>query len=150
MRDRLFLDTNVVLDLLGERESYYEAAAKIATLADTGHIDLVVSALTHATIYYLLARVEDNALVKEKIRKFKVIAETADLTDKIIDKGLSSKFSDFEDALQYYCALKLDCNILITRNAKDFKASEIPVLSPNEYLNRLSTKPSASQPDTSN
>ncbi|MBU2553872.1 MAG: PIN domain-containing protein [Bacteroidetes bacterium] len=140
MKDRIFLDTNVVLDLLGEREPYYNSAAKIATLADKDEIDLIVSALTYSTVYYLLSRAEDKKLVKEKLRKFKVIAETSDLTDKIVDKGLSSKLSDFEDSLQYYCAIKMDCKILITRNSKDFKESEIPVLTPDEYLNSLRTK----------
>ena len=140
MKDRLFLDTNVVLDLLGEREPFYDSAAKITTLADKSEIDLVVSALTYSTVYYLLSRFEDKELVKEKIRKFKVVASTSDLTDKIVDKGLSSKFSDFEDSLQYYCAIKMDCKILITRNGKDFKESEIPVLTPHEYLKSLNTK----------
>ncbi len=140
MKDRLFLDTNVVLDLLGERDIFYNSAAKITTLADKGKIDLVVSALSYSTVYYLLSRFEDKEQVKEKIRKFKVIVETSDLTDKIVDKGLSSKFSDFEDSLQYYCAIKMDCKILITRNGKDFKESEIPVLTPDEYLNSLKTK----------
>jgi predicted nucleic acid-binding protein len=140
MKNRLFLDTNVVIDLLGEREPYYDTAAKIASLADEGKIQLIVSALTYSTVYYLLSRFEDKELVKEKIRKFKVIAETSDLTDKIVDKGLASKFSDFEDSLQYYCAVKLDCDILITRNGKDFKESDIPVLTPDEYLNSLKSK----------
>jgi len=140
MKNKLFLDTNVVIDLLGEREPYYESAARIATIADRGKIQLIVSALTYSTVYYLLSIFEDKEVVKEKIRKFKVIAETSDLTDKIIDKGLSSKFSDFEDSLQYYCAVKMDCNILITRNGKDFKESDIPVLTPDEYLNSLKHK----------
>jgi predicted nucleic acid-binding protein len=74
MKDKLFLDTNVVVDLLGEREPFYESVAKIATLADKGVIHLVVSALTYSTVYYLLSRFEDKVVVKEKIRKFKVIA----------------------------------------------------------------------------
>ena len=134
MKDKVFLDTNVVVDLLGEREPYYDAAAKIATLADKGKIEVFVSALTYSTVYYLLSRFENKTQVKEKIRKFKLIAQTSDLSDNIIDKGLSSNFNDFEDALQYYCALKMDCKIMITRNGKDFKESEIPVLSPDEYL----------------
>lgn len=140
MKDKLFLDTNVVVDLLGEREEFYQSIAKIATLADKGRLYLVVSALTYSTVYYLLSRFEDKEIVKDKIRKFKVIAETSDLTNKVIDKGLSSKFVDFEDSLQYYCALNSDCNILITRNGKDFKESEIPVMSPNEYLKSLNNK----------
>ncbi|MCB9263321.1 MAG: PIN domain-containing protein [Flavobacteriales bacterium] len=140
MKDRIFLDTNVVLDLLGEREPFYDSAAKITTLADKAEIELIVSALTYSTVYNLLSRFEGKELVKEKIRKFKVVATTSDLTDKIVDKGLSSKFSDFEDSLQYYCAIKMDCKILITRNGKDFKESEIPVLTPDEYLKSLKTK----------
>jgi predicted nucleic acid-binding protein len=134
MKTKLFLDANVVLDLLGERDPFYKAIARIATLADKGEINLVVSALTYSILFYLLSKFEDREVVKEKIRKFKVIAETSDLTDKIIEKGLSSGFSDFEDALQYHCALMMNCNIVITRNGKDFKGSEIPVLSPDEFL----------------
>lgn len=137
MRDKLFLDSNVVLDLLGEREPFYTAAAKIASLADKSQIQLFVSALSYATVYYVLSKFEDTEQVKEKIRKFKVIAETSDLTDKIIDKGLASKFTDFEDALQYYCSLKYNCNILITRNVKNFKKADILVLTPEEYLKSL-------------
>ncbi len=140
MIDRLFLDTNVVLDLLGEREPFYASAAKIATLADKGNINLIVSALSYSAIFYLLSKFEDSEAVKEKLRKFKVIVKTSDLTDRIIDKGLSSKFTDFEDVLQYHCAIKLDCNILITRNEKDFKGSDIPVMTPDEYLKSLADK----------
>ena len=138
--ERLFLDTNIVLDLLGEREPFYQSAAKIATLADKGKILIYVSSLTYSTVFYLLSRYESNEAVKGKIRKFKVIAKTSDLTDKIIDKGLSSKFNDFEDSLQYYCAVNSECNIIITRNGKDFKESDLPVLTPDEYLNRLKAK----------
>ena len=83
-------------------------------MADKGEIRLVVSSVTYSTIYYILSRFENKELVKEKIRKFKVIAETSDLSDKVIEKGLSSKFSDFEDSLQYYCAINMNCKVLIT------------------------------------
>ena len=135
--ETLFLDTNVVIDLLGEREEFYDSIAKIVSLADKGKVKLTVSALTYSTVFYVLTRFESKEIVKEKIRKFKTIAKTADLTDKIIDKGLASKFTDFEDALQYYCALKSGSSMILTRNEKDFKSSEIPVFNPNEYLSRL-------------
>lgn len=140
MKDSVFLDTNVVLDLLGEREPFYHSAARIATLADKGTIKLVVSAITYATVYYLLSRFESNTVAKEKIRKFKTIAETSDLTDSVVEKGLSSNFTDFEDSLQYYCAIKKRCTVLVTRNGKDFREADIPVLSPDEYLKSLKAK----------
>ena len=136
MKDKLFLDTNVVLDLLGEREPFYDAIAKIVSLSDKGKIQLTVSALTYSTIFYILSRFEEKEIVKEKIRKFKIVAQTSDLTDKIIDKGLASKFKDFEDALQYYSALKSGCSIIITRNGKDFKLADISVFSPDEYISK--------------
>ncbi len=140
MKNRLFLDTNVMLDLLGEREPFYDSVAKVATLADKGEVILTVSTLSYSTLFYLLSKFEKSEVVKEKLRKFKIIPRTSDLTDKIIEKGLSSNFSDFEDALQYHCALKVDCNILITRNGKDFKESEIPVMTATEYLKSLTSK----------
>ena len=79
MSMRLFIDTNVMLDLLGERLPYYDAAAKIATLADKGELTMVVSALSYSTVYYLLARYESHEKVKEKLRKFKIISEVAEV-----------------------------------------------------------------------
>ena len=126
-----------MLDLLGERVPYYIYIAKIATLADKGKVKMIVSALSYSTVFYLLSKFESADKVKEKLRKFKIISEISDLDEKIIEKGLTSNFPDFEDALQYYCALKQDCDILITRNGKDFKESEIPVMTAQEYLQSI-------------
>jgi predicted nucleic acid-binding protein len=134
---RLFLDTNVMLDLLGERKPFYESIAKIATLADKGQITLVVSALSYSTVNYILMKHENREKVIGKLQKFKVISEICSLDEVIIEKGLNSKFKDFEDALQYFSALKNGCNIIITRNVKDFKESEIPVMTPAEYLTTI-------------
>ncbi len=137
MITKLFIDTNVMMDLLGERVPHYDAIAKIATLADKGKVKMVVSAFSYPTVYYLLSKFESSEKVIEKLRKFKIISEISDLDDIVIEKGLSSNFSDFEDALQYHCALKTDCNILVTRNAKDFRQSAIPVMTADEFLNSL-------------
>ena len=131
---RLFLDTNVMLDLLGEREPYYISAAKIATFADKRSLKIIVSALSYATISYFLTKYDGLEKTKEKLRKFKVISEICELDELIIEKGLNSDFSDFEDSLQYFSALRTDCDIIITRNGKDFKKSELPVMTPDEFL----------------
>jgi predicted nucleic acid-binding protein len=129
-----------MLDLLGERIPYYDSIAKIATLADRGSISLVVSALSYATVYYLLSKYESLEAAKEKLRKFKIISEVSALDELTIEKGLNSNFSDFEDSLQYYCAVKSDCAIILTRNQKDFAGSEIPVMSADEYLVSIRNK----------
>jgi len=140
MIPRLFIDTNVIMDLLGERVPHYESVAKVATLADKGRIKMVASALSYPTVYYLLSKFESSENVKEKLRKFKIISEVADLDEITIEKGLASALRDFEDALQYHCALKADCDIFLTRNAKDFKESSIPVMTAEEFLQSLKNK----------
>lgn len=140
MSTRLFLDTNVMLDLLGERIPYYDAIAKIATLGDKGQITIVVSALSYSTVIYFLTKFENAEKAKEKLRKFSIISEICGLDESIIEKGLNSNFSDFEDSLQYFSALKADCCLLITRNGKDFKASQIPIMTPDEYLTSIQKK----------
>ncbi|HBZ65359.1 MAG TPA: PIN domain nuclease [Bacteroidales bacterium] len=140
MIPKLFIDTNIMLDLLGERVPYYESIARVATLADKGKIKMVVSAFSYPTVYYLLRKFESSEKVKEKLRKFRIISEVSALDEITIEKGLASDFIDFEDALQYHCALKADCNILLTRNAKDFKESTIPVMSADEFLQSIKIK----------
>lgn len=140
MKTRLFIDTNIMLDLLGERLPYYDSIAKIASLADRGEVSIIVSALSYSTVAYLLSKYESTEKVKDKLRKFKIISEISDLDEKTIEKGLNSTFPDFEDSLQYFCALKSDCNVLLTRNQKDFKVSNIPVMSADEYLKSIKRK----------
>lgn len=137
MKIRLFIDTNVMLDLLGERLPFYQPIAQIATLADQGKVEIVVSALSYVTVHYILAKFESRQKAKDKLRKFKVISEICNLDQEIIEKGLNSDFSDFEDSLQYFSALKSNCIILITRNGKDFKESQIPVMTAEEYIRSI-------------
>ncbi len=134
---KLFLDTNVMLDFLGERDPYYISAAKIATLADKRKLKIVVSALSYTTTSYFLTKYDGLEKMKIKLRKFKVISEICELDALIIEKGLNSDFSDFEDSLQYYSALRTECDIIITRNEKDFKKSQIPVMTPDEFLKSI-------------
>lgn len=140
MKSKLFIDTNVMLDLLGERMPYYDSIAKIATLADKGQLTIVVSALSYSTVGYFLTKFENLNVAKDKLRKFKIISEICGLDDLIIEKGLNSNFSDFEDSLQYFSALQSECSVLITRNGKDFKESRIPVMTADEYLKSIKKK----------
>lgn len=134
---KLFFDTNVMLDLLGERDPFYISSAKIATLADKRKLTIIVSALSYGTISYFLSKYYGEEKMKDKLRKFKVISEICELDALIIEKGLNSDFPDFEDSLQYFSALRTDCDIIITRNARDFKKSQIPVMTPDEFLNSI-------------
>tara|TARA_Y100000588_G_C14069508_1_gene845162 strand:- start:30 stop:455 length:426 start_codon:yes stop_codon:yes gene_type:complete len=138
MNKRVFIDTNIILDLLGERDPFYEASAKLASLADKGIILLVVSPISFATVNYFLSKFESPKIAKEKLRKFKVLCEVSTIDEEIIEKGLSSNFKDFEDSLQYFSALDSECEIIISRNAKDFQKSSLPVMTAAQFLNSFS------------
>lgn len=135
--NRIFLDTNVILDLLGERVPFFDSIAKVATLADQKKLAIIVSPLSFTTINYVLNKYESSESVLIKLRKFKIICEVCELNEETIDKALNSNFKDFEDAVQYYTALQSNCSIIITRNGKDFKNSTIPIMTAEEYLSSI-------------
>lgn len=134
---KIFLDTNIVIDFLGERENFYETAAKIMTLADKKKIKIFTSPSSISNTFYILAKYENSKLVLEKLRKFKVLCAISIINDEVVEKALNSDFKDFEDALQYYSAIESNCDLIVTRNEKDFKYALIPVINGESYLQTL-------------
>jgi len=132
---RVFIDTNVIIDLLAKRQPFYIESQKIFSLSDTKQIELFISSLSLVNTYYILnnvMKIKDARLI---LGKFKVLVQSNALSDKIIELALNdTKFKDFEDGIQYYSALESQCQLIVTRNLKDFKNSKIPVLSPKEYI----------------
>ena len=98
---------------------------------------MAASALSYAKVNYILSKYEGPKVAREKLRNFKIISEITELNELIIEKGLNSKFIDFEDSLQYYSAIESGCEIIISRNGKDFKESQIPVMTADEFLKSL-------------
>lgn len=130
----IFLDTNIVLDLLAHRMPFYTEAAKLFSLADKKKIVLSVSALCLADINYILSKQISEMEVRKILRKFKVLVSVLPLDDKITDLALNSEFRDFEDAIQYFTAIENDQDLIITRNQPDFKESKIPVMTAGEFI----------------
>jgi predicted nucleic acid-binding protein len=132
---KLFIDANIVIDLLSRREPFYDEAAALFSLADRKQIELSVSSLTIANTSYALLRQMDSIKAKSILRKIRLIVNTISLDDKIIDLALNDdNFSDFEDALQYFTALENGQDLIITRNLKDFKNSKMPVMTAKQFL----------------
>ena len=134
---KLFLDTNIVVDFLGEREEVYRSAARVMTLADQKKIKIFTTSNTISTSYYLLSKYESPKAALEKIRKFKVLCSVSAMSDEVIDKVIASDFKDFEDAIQYFSAIATHCDLIITRNCKDFKNALIPVMNAESFLHTL-------------
>ena len=132
--DKILADTNIVLDLLAKRQSFFPEAQELFTLSDKKTVKLFVSSLTFANTYYVLSQTLKIENARKILRKFKVLVTVLPMDDKIIDLSLDSEFKDFEDAIQYYSAIENDLDLIITRNLKDFKQSQIPVLTAKDYL----------------
>jgi predicted nucleic acid-binding protein len=130
----VFVDTDVALDLLSQREPHYAGAAALFTMADKGKVRVYVSALSFSNLHYLLSRQYSAAESRRILTSFKVLVNVLAVDDKIIDLALSSKFADFEDAIQYFTAIENGLNMLLTRNIKDYKLASIAVLPVEEYL----------------
>ena len=134
---KLFLDTNIVMDFLDENRQEHTKAAYLFSLAYEKVIDLYCSSLTYGTISYLLHRqkLTTNEIIS-KLKALNVICKATNVDDDIVKLSLHSEFKDFEDALQYFSALKNDCGMLITRNKQDFVLYDIKILTPDEFFNR--------------
>ena len=134
---KVFLDTNIILDFLGERNGFYLPAAKILTLADVKKIKLYVSPISISTTYYILSKFENQKIALEKIKKFKLLCNISIINGDVVNKAIFAEFKDFEDALQYFSAIESKCEAIITRNEKDFKNALIPVLQPSSFLQTM-------------
>jgi len=130
----IFLDTNVLIDLIDKREPFYNEIAIITSLAENKKVKLAASSLSFVNAVYVISRNIEEKIVLEALKKFRIICEVSNIDEIVIDKSLISNFNDFEDAVQYFSAVHHQSEVILTRNKKDFKNSEIPVMTPTEFL----------------
>jgi len=128
----VLFDTNVILDLLLDRKPHVEVAALLVARVERGELTGYVCATTITTIFYLATKVVGIDAAKIQIKKILELFDVALVNQSVLKAGLSSGFSDFEDAVLYEAAkyAKVDC--IVTRNIKDFKRATLPVYLPCE------------------
>ena len=132
--NKIFVDTDIILDLLGNREPFYIHSANLFSAADRKEISIYVSALSFANLNYILSRQYSAVQARKKLMIFKTLVTVLSITDKVIELALTSDFKDFEDAIQYYSAIENNIKVLLTRNLKDYKSALIPVLTAEQFL----------------
>lgn len=131
---KLFLDTNVVIDVIAAREPFVADSTAVFNLCETGKVEGIISALTLCTISYILRKYLTPGTMRTKLQLFRNVLTPVDLSVSLLDKALASPISEFEDAVQFYTAVYSEADYIITRNAKHFPSNHIPVLSPTDYL----------------
>jgi len=135
---KVFVDTNILVDLIADRRPFSKFAIQIFSKAEDRKIKLYTSSHSIATTHYLLKKYVDEKELREVLHNILDYLSVVAIDQDVIKKGLKSKHKDFEDALQIISAYTIEkLEFIVTRNIKDFRNAEIPVLSPDELIKLL-------------
>ncbi|MES1221710.1 MAG: PIN domain-containing protein [Bacteroidota bacterium] len=131
----LFLDTNVIIDVMANREPFSNVAARLLNYGDKGKLNIYISALSYSNIYYILRKTCSHKQMISLLKDIQAISTTIDVTAGIISNALDSGLKDFEDAIQLNTARSnKKIQAIVTRDPKGFRNSDISVLTPEEAL----------------
>lgn|SRR5690606_764378 len=136
--NRIFLDTNILVDLIADRKPHSKFAVRIIEIAENKKLKLYTSSHAIATTYYLLKKYADEKQLREVLLDLSDFVQIISVSQEIIRKSLKSSHKDFEDAIQInaaYSIESMDC--IVTRNPKDFKLSEIEIFTPEELVRKI-------------
>ena len=131
----IFSDTDILLDLVTGRLPYSVMASSLFTLVEEGQIRSSASSLSFSNIYYVFRKYATHQRILNTLTRLSELLHIQKVDESIIKHALKSRFKDFEDAIQYHVALSdPDIGVIITRNIKDYKAAELPVMTPETFL----------------
>ena len=131
---KVFLDTNILLDVLLDRKPFSEPSSKVWRLAECGRLEAVISAISFNNIFYIVRKYSGKEAAQRTVEVMNVNFSVFPLTRDIIGKAIAAKLPDFEDSIHFFSAVSCAADYIITRNAKDFPQDSIPVLSPAAFL----------------
>lgn len=130
---KLFIDTNVIMDIIGDREGK-DSALQILQMGESGQADLTVSILTMANIAYIARKRYTKENLYPVMEMYNEILTTLSMDAEQLEYAIQHPSSDFEDVLQYACAKANACDVIVTSNTKHYKMSDIPVMTPAELI----------------
>ena len=127
-------DINILLDIFLKREPFYYPAAELFQKIETGKVKGYLYALSFPILFYILSKESSRMKALKILEKIRVVFNIATVDEKNIDLSLTSDFDDIEDAIQYYSAIHVKADCVITRNKLDYPDGKIPILTPDEFL----------------
>lgn len=131
---KVFIDTNVVLDFLLKRESFYDDARTIMAMGYNNLCVLYISSLSFSNIAYIARKKFTGDSLYQCFSEIRELMHVSSVTESDIDAAIQLRANDFEDSVQYCSALSVGVDCIVTRNCKDFPFSNIAVLSPQEFI----------------
>lgn len=133
--NKVLIDTDVLLDFFFDRKPFSKYSIELLNLCANKQIQAFTTPVIISNVYYLLRKTAKHNIVVEKIKQLLTIIEIVKMDKKAVLNALNSEFKDFEDALQNFSAVENgQIRIILTRNLKDFKKSELAVMTPETYL----------------
>ena len=136
----ILFDTNVVLDLLLDREPFAGPAVFLFEQVERAELTGVLCATTLTTVHYLVARALGRGRAAEAVQKLLLLFEMAAVTRAVLESALHADMDDFEDAVLHQAACLAGCEGIVTRNGRDFKKAKISVFNPEELISTLSRR----------
>ncbi len=133
----ILVDLNVIVDVVQQRQPFYEQSANILDAVVRGQAEGWLAAHSITTLFYIINRVRNRETAVTTITSLLEIFTVATVDDAVIRKALSWGWKDFEDAVQMAAAANAHANYLITRNPRDFRDGIIPVVQPAAFLTLL-------------
>ena len=132
---KVFIDTNILLDVLAERKPFYNMACRICELIEKGKLRGYLSASSITDIFYIIKKCLGRQLAYETVEKLMMVFGIVSIPETDIRKALKVGLRDFEDGLQLVCAKKIKAGYLITRNKEDFQDMlDKELVDPEEFL----------------
>jgi len=131
---KIFIDTNILIDVLAERMPFYDASAAILSLFEQDKAEGFISAMSFNNTHYILVKKAGRNRALKAMRTLLDTFNVVALDEKILSRSIDAEFGDFEDGIQFFSAMRCDADYLITRNVKDFPHKDIPILTPEEFL----------------
>ena len=134
MIKKVFIDTDIILDVALSREPFFKNSKMILVMAENNIIIGNISSNCIANIYYILRKVGGDSIARKFILGLVKYITVITIDHQNVLDALKSKFSDFEDALQNYSAIEQQCEYIVTRNINDYKNSKLKVVSPEDFI----------------
>ena len=131
---KIFLDTNILMDVLLARQPFCIHSARLLELCANGQLDGNVSTIAFPTLAYILRRGHTAEYVRKKLNLLTNIIMPVDFTGVLLKQAMLLPFDDLEDAMQYTCAMSCGAEAIVTRNIKDYTDSRIPLFVPEDFL----------------
>lgn len=137
---KILFDTNVVLDVLLQRQPFYSDAAKLLAKVELGELSGYLGATTLTTIHYLSTKVLGKTQARKEIDKLLLLFDVAPVNRNVLANAVRSPIGDYEDAVLHEAASALSLDGIVTRNIKDFKKATLSIYGPDELLRGLESR----------